>query len=276
MGSSNAAGPNVGRSDARTVGPYNRGLVSVRDGCCIPVGRSDRPTVRRLSGKSRRHPQDRPPHRRPQRHRGRDPPTGRPRFGGFRHPPAEADDRHSPAARQPRRRAVLGRVRAGDDHGLWNAPRDLRARADRSRASPLQQERPQPGDGVHRRRRRAQLCRREDLVPDRHRRRPRDRELAWRAAHVLQARHALHDADPLAQSRLGDRLHRYRSARPVALRKASRARDESPRYAGGLVARERLHHVRRAACLARRPQLNLESGRSAHSPIIRATFPTRF
>src|SRR5882762_9991336 len=47
-------------------------------------------------------------------------------------------------------------------------------------------------------RHRTQLRRRQDVVSDRHRRRPRDRELARRAAHVLQSRHPVHDADPLA------------------------------------------------------------------------------
>jgi len=163
---------------------------------------SNIPAVRAgLPRSSHSHPQYRPAHRRPQRHPGRDPRTGRTRLRQFRGPPTEVDDRHPPATRRPRRWSVLGRLRAGHEHGLGNPRGHICARANRPRAPALQQERPQPGDGVHRRRRRAQLCRRQGLLPDRHRGRPRDRELARRAPHVLQARHALHHADALAQPR---------------------------------------------------------------------------
>src|SRR6266852_5964668 len=178
------------------------------------------------------------------------------------------------AVRQPKLMTDTPRLRAGHVGGqFWAAYVPVTTMDSGTHAATYALEQI---DLVHRRRRRAQLCRRQGLLPDRHRGRPRDRELARRAPHVLQARHALHHADALAQPRLGDRVHRYRPARAVDLRQAGRAGDESSGHAGGFVARERPDHVRRAAYLARAGHLLTFLGaRARQSRAQRARFDSQ-
>ena len=81
----------------------------------------------------------------------------------------------------------------------------------------------------------------------RHGRRPRHRELARRAARLLPARRALHDAHALQHHRLGRLGDGRRAARrPHEVRRGGRAGDEPARHAGGHLARVGRHDERRA------------------------------
>src|SRR6266511_2449657 len=108
-----------GRTGGRKSGARAVGL-SVRPSACPPV----RPRLPRAGPAN---PEDRPAHRRSQRHPRRDPRARRTRLGGLRGVAAEADDRHPEAAGRRRRRAVLGGVRPGHRDGFRAAPGRVRA-----------------------------------------------------------------------------------------------------------------------------------------------------
>ena len=169
-----------------------------------------------------------------------------------RHHEARADDhdRHPAAAGGRRRRAVLVRVRAG---GCRAGTGHGDARADRRRPPDDAQV---PGDvraGADRRRRRADLQEGQDRVAHRHGGRTLDRQLARRAAHVPPAGRALHDAHALEEHPLGRLGHRYAGAqRPLAVRRAGRARDELARDARRSVARVARHDEGRDRASAKR------------------------
>ena len=79
---------------------------------------------------------------------------------------------------------------------------------------------------------------REGRLAPRHGRRPRDRELARRAARLLRPRRALHDAHAQRDARLGRRRARQREARRAhELRARGGPRDEPARDARGSRAR---------------------------------------
>ncbi len=175
-------------------------------------------------------------HRRPQRL-----PMGAPRaqcrarhrHAGHSRPAAEDPHGHSPPARRRRRRAVLVRLRAGDDAGPDRRARHARAggrRApDDAEVSGHVRARP---DG---RRRGTNLQDRPDRVADRDGGWPFDRQLACDAADVPPARRALHDADAQHEHSVGGRGYRHAEAGgPVEVRRRGRPRDESARHARGL------------------------------------------
>src|SRR3989441_424748 len=200
-------------SDRRTTRAPDRPGWSHQAPCC----------GRRLPRPRPRLAQDRAVDRRAQRHPRRDPRARRPRLGGFRRAAAEADDGPPQDPRGRNGRAVLGRLCAGDDDGLRAPPGRVRSRADRPDPSALRQVLAQHGDGVYRGGRAAQFRRGQVLLLDRHRRRPRDRELARRPADVLRPRRPLYHAHPLAQPRLGGGVDRHGAPRTLTVRQASGA-----------------------------------------------------
>ena len=161
-------------------------------------------------------------HRRPQRL-----PVGRSREGRGRHrqarhapAAADADDGLRAARGGRRRRAVLVGLRAGGIEGRRRGQRD--ARADRHRAPDGREVPGQARARVDGRRCRADWEAGQDRVADWRRGRALHQRLARRAAHVLPARRALHDAHAHLEhvvGRFGDRHAEERRA--VAVRRGA-------------------------------------------------------